>query len=42
MGDILIKALYNRIEAGQMAIEQVPEIYREQVQIIIDEQSNNS
>jgi hypothetical protein len=42
MDEILIKALYNRVEAGQMTIEQVPEIYREQVQIIIDEQSNNS
>lgn len=34
--DIFIKALYNRIKSGQMTAEQVPEIYREDVQAMIE------
>ena len=36
MNDVFIKALAERIEAGQMTIEQVPEPYRQAVQDILD------
>lgn len=34
--DIVVNALYNRIKAGQMTVEQVPEAYRAEVQALID------
>ncbi len=36
MNDILIHALAERIKAGMMTIEQVPTVYREEVQKLID------
>lgn len=35
MNEVLINALAARIKAGQMTIEQVPEVYRAQVEALI-------
>ena len=40
MDDIRIKALYNRINAGDMTIEQVPEPYKLAVQELISNKEN--
>lgn len=40
MTDVFVKALYNRIKSGQMTAEQVPEIYREDVQAMQDNENN--
>ncbi len=40
MTDVFVRALYNRIKAGQMTLEQVPEIYREDVQAMQDNENN--
>jgi hypothetical protein len=29
--DVFIKALYNRVKAGQIFIEQIPEVYRNEI-----------
>ena len=34
--DIVVNALYNRIKAGQLTIEQVPQAYQAEVQALID------
>ena len=36
MNQILITALANRVKAGLMTIEQVPEIYREYVELSVN------
>lgn len=41
MTDVLIKALYNRIKAGQMTPEQVPEVYREEILNMLSEDYRN-
>ena len=40
MSIIFLDALAKRIDAGQMTIEQIPEKYRDQVQAILDGDSN--
>lgn len=37
MNDIRIKALYNRINAGDMTIDQVPEPYKQAVQELVNQ-----
>lgn len=36
--EVFIRALYNRIKAGQMTIEQVPEVYREEIIKLLEEE----
>ena len=40
--DIVVNALYNRIKAGQLTIEQVPQAYQAEVQALIDKDSKES
>ena len=36
---VIINALCNRIKAGQMTIEQVPDAYRQDIQDMLDDDS---
>jgi hypothetical protein len=40
--DIIVNALYGRIKAGQMTIEQIPEAYQADVQALIDADNKES
>ncbi len=33
---VIINALYNRVKAGDMTVEQVPEVYQNEVQALVD------
>lgn len=36
MREIIIKALAERIKVGKMTIEETPEIFREEIQLLLD------
>jgi hypothetical protein len=38
----VVKAIYNRISKGDMTIEQVPEIYKAEVQELLDNEVNDN
>ena len=40
--DIVVNALYNRIKAGQLTIEQVPQAHQAEVQALIDKDNEES
>lgn len=39
---VIVNALYHRIKAGDMTIEQVPDAYRAHVQELIDKENEES
>lgn len=39
---VIINALYNRIKAGQLTIEQLPQAYQAEVQALIDKDNEES
>ena len=39
--EVIINALYNRIKAGDMTIDDVPEAYQDEVQALIDIETND-